>query len=294
MLNSEGKPMLRVDGYYLYTIGAQLRPLFQLRAGAPPAGTPPLEAYFLLFVAESALEPLLYRSVFKLRTCVRAGEELLTVMRALRGKINPQGAQNEPLDFNDTFPITQALNTFEAVLNAELAMTPLYVVTQKAGYDTSVLIEKGTACFPTDLIAKVPGAIPDIVAATRCIAFELPTAAGFHLHRANESVLRAYWDAVTNGAARPKSRNIGDYLKELDSRQKGDDTIKSALRDLKDMHRNPLIHPEHSLDSVDDAVALMNSIHNAVVHMLKAIPVQIVSTEVLAGSGPTGPSGPAS
>lgn len=171
---------------------------------------------------------------------------------------------------------------------------PLYVVTQKAGYDTAILIENGAACFPEDLATKVPEAIPDIAAATRCIAFELPTAAGFHLHRANESVLRAYWDAVTNGDQRPQSRNIGDYLNQLDAKKVGEDTVKSALRDLKDMHRNPLIHPEHSLDTVDDAIALMNSIHSVPVHMLKAIPAQVASTEVLAGSGPTGPSGPAS
>jgi len=241
-LNSERSAVLRVDGYYLYTIGAQLRPLAQI-------ATVPLsqrDAFFALFVAESALEPLLYRSVFRLRTSLRAGEALLSAIRGLRNKLSEGGEAkeaNQPLDFNDVFPIIQALATFEIVLNAELALMPLYVVTQKAGYDTSILIENGTACFPDDLAAKVPEAVPDIKAATRCIAFELPTAAGFHLHRANESVLRGYWDAVTNGAPRPKSRNIGDYLGELDKLNKGDDTVKSALRDLKDMHRNPLIHP---------------------------------------------------
>ena len=110
-----------------------------------------------------------------------------------------------------------------------------------------------------------------VSAATRCVAFNLPTAAGFHLHRLNESVLHRYYDAVTEGAPRPSSRNMGEYLAEMKKRGKGDDKTLSALKDLKDLHRNPLVHPEDSLENIDEALALLGSVHAAVVSMLKAI-----------------------
>jgi hypothetical protein len=169
--------------------------------------------------------------------------------------------------------ITSALTDFEAVFGAEIAGLPLYGVTRKAGYDLPTLIGNGAACFPAELPSKAPEALPDLQQATKCIAFELFTAAGFHLHRANEAVLRRYWDAVTGGASRPASGNMGDYLNELNNRNAGDAKVKAALKDLKNLHRNPLIHPGETLDNVDDAVALMSGVHTAVLNMLKEMPV---------------------
>lgn len=159
----------------------------------------------------------------------------------------------------------------------------VFLVTPKKGLDTGQMIVDGSVAFPTDLPTKVPTAIPDAQQAMRCIVFELPTAAGFHLHRANESVLRRYWDAVTSGAPRPDDRNMGTYLRKLDELGAGDKVVKTALRDLKDQHRNPLIHPEHSLDTVDEAFALFCGVFNAMEGMLKVIPVPSV--------GPPAPPG---
>lgn len=114
--------------------------------------------------------------------------------------------------------------------------------------------------------------MPDLQQATKCIAFEVSTAAGFHLHRANEAVLRKYWDAVTNGATRPATRNMGDYLAAMDKKKVGDEKVKAALRHLKDFHRNPLIHPEDVL-TADEAIALMNGVHTVMVQMLRDIPL---------------------
>jgi hypothetical protein len=66
---------------------------------------------------------------------------------------------------------------------------------------------------------------------------------------------------------------MGDYLNEMNQKKIGDEKVKAALKDLKDLHRNPLIHPEHSLESADEAIALMNGVHTVMVYMLKEIPV---------------------
>lgn len=272
-LGRENISMQRVDGYYLYTVGSQIHPLVDFRYDLPGTpGTTMQEALLPLYVAEGALEPLITRSIFRLRTSVNAGNALLAAVRA--AKAEAEGAQDkrQPLGFMHILQINTAATAFEAVLNAELALMPLYLVTQKAGYDTGILVEHGVWCFPEDVTTKVPDAVADLEQGTKCIAFDLHTAAGFHLHRANESVLRKYWDVVTKGEPRPEDRNIGTFLREMDTKSVGDPVVKGALRHLKDFHRNPLIHPEHVLENADQAIALMNGIHTVIVYMLKEIP----------------------
>lgn len=262
----EGK-MIRVSGHYLYDIGTQMHPLSEIKAGMPLE-----EALLPILIAEGALAPLLQQSIYQLRTSQQSGVELLEVIRDIRNKIEADKEQDATLDPYDAYTLQTAFQKFEAVLAAELQLSPLYLVSPKGAYDIDCLAMKGSDVFPEALGQKVPNAIPDIEQACKCLAFELNTACGFHLHRANESVLRQYYDAVTSGADRPKSRNIGDYLNELNKLNKGDAKVKSALKDLKDLYRNPLIHPEYSIESTDEAIALLGSIHAVVTHMLKEIP----------------------
>ena len=67
---------------------------------------------------------------------------------------------------------------------------------------------------------------------------------------------------------------MGDYIAALTNQGAGDPIVLSALKDLKDLHRNPLIHPEHTLE-IDEAIALLGSIQSVIVHMLKAIPLPV-------------------
>lgn len=282
--------VLRVDGNYLYQVGSQIHPLSEFKADTGVGGkfTTYNDAFLPLLFAEASLEPLIHRSVFRLRTSVQAGNALSSAIKALKAKIDSLKAdeRSQGLDFIEAYSVTNSLTAFEAVLGAELALIPLYVVTQKAGFDTAILIDAGTVCFPEDIWKKAPECASDLAQGTRCIAFELPTAAGFHLHRANEAVLRRYWDAVANGAPRPTSRNMGDYLVGMDKGSFGDPKVKAALRHLKDFHRNPLVHPEHTIQSTDEAIALMNSIHTVIVNMLREIPeIAPLAAQAAAGAG---------
>ena len=46
----------------------------------------------------------------------------------------------------------------------------------------------------------------------------------------------------------------------------------SALRDIKDLHRNPTIHADQTLESVEDAINLQGAIRAAIGFMLGGIP----------------------
>jgi hypothetical protein len=263
--------MQRIDGHYLYTLGYQLHPLSRLRGDDDAVPMNLGEAFPLIWFADSTLDAFLHNSVFRLRYSLGTGESLLAAIRSVRDETMEAKDFTVSLKSGDVYAIKQCLTVFETNLASEMALLDTYLVAKKGALDTTDLIWRGEAAMSPDLAVKVPEAIPDVQQATKCIAFEVPTAAAFHLHRANEAVLRRYYDEVSNGHARPKTRNIGDYLNALDKLGLGDPRVKASLRDLKDLHRNPLIHPEHSLESVDEAIDLLGAIRAVVGQMLKEI-----------------------
>lgn len=260
--------MLRISSYYFYQVGAAIRPLKELDYKSSNR-----TARQILYSGKNWLEDVLGQAGLRLKTSNPKGQELLKAVNDLLGQIDAkQDALDEELGFFDAFYIRSIAQEYETQLSAELQFSDLYLVTRKGGFDTTELAERGESIFPSNLPTKVPEAILDARQAARCLAFELPTAAGFHLHRANEAVLHRYYDVVTNGQQRPANRSIGSYIHELNKKNAGDAKVIAGLQSIKDLHRNPLIHPEESLDSVEEAIALHGAIQSVMVHMLKVIP----------------------
>ncbi len=261
--------MQRIDGAYLYELGAQIRPLEHVTQSNRSYGN----VYMFIYNAQQALRTCLYQSIFKhsLRAVQAPGAQLLSMLEAMIDKAQHQ-SWNGQYEAYEVSNLEVAFRRLESVLMAELQTSALYLAIPKGGFDIAALIESGEQCFPSDLQAKVPRALHEVREAAKCIAFELPTAAGFHLHRANEAVLRVYYDAVTNGAARPKTRNMGDYLKKMDAMEVGDPCVKENLKALKNLHRNPLFHPDHIIQSIDEALNLFAAIRASIGYMLKDIP----------------------
>ncbi len=131
---------------------------------------------------------------------------------------------------------------------------------------------------------KVPAAIKDVQESTKCIAFELPSAAAFHLHRANEATLAAYFDVVSGGAKPPRQKTMGAYLKRMRDLGVGHAKVLAALDQLRDLHRNPVMHPQDFLKDTDEAISLMGAIRAAMTEMLKVIPVS--QSYLLGGPAP--------
>lgn len=257
-----------IHGYYLYSLGSQLHPIVELRQN----GLTYAEAYFPALYARGAVHTFMNGSIYRVRTCREAGNELLEALKPVAEALPAQQKPTDEVDFLIVWNIVEKAKEFEAVLRAELGATPMYYVTPKHNMDMPSMITDGHLAFPPELATKVPEAIPDAQQAAKCIAFDLPTAAGFHLHRTNEAVLRRYFDHVAGAQNRPESRNMGDYLKIMNDLKVGDKKVKAALRDLKDLHRNPLMHPEDHIADTSDAVALMGNVNAAMTLMLKALP----------------------
>src|ERR1700722_18051912 len=158
----------------------------------------------------------------------------------------------------------------QLLLTQELNRQPVYHVFPKRAYDINVLIQDATKLFGDDARKTLsPEAIHDIQEAGKCLAFELPTAAAFHLMRAAETVIREYYALVVGQLPKPKHRNWGAYIKLL--RENGaNDKIVSALEQIKDLHRNPILHPELQLN-LEEAVSLVGIIESVMSTMVSEI-----------------------
>ncbi|HTF14207.1 MAG TPA: hypothetical protein VK643_06025 [Burkholderiales bacterium] len=264
---ASGGPVIRIDGNFLYQVGAEIRPLLGIAQSWTKG-----DVLGHLWSAERWLDLLLNRSVYRLQTSWPSGTELLvTVKRLAREYMKPEANFAEQISWIDHHNITSQAKTFETVLSAELQFSQLYLVQPKGGFDLMQLTENGTAIFPPDLVAKVPETIADAKEAARCIAFELPTAAAFHLHRLQELVLRRYYDVVTGGKPRPEKRNIGAYIDALKGHGFKDQKVFGALSGLKNFHRNPVLHPDDRLENVQEAIALWGNINTVLTYMLKTL-----------------------
>jgi hypothetical protein len=157
--------------------------------------------------------------------------------------------------------------SFESALGLELGRAPIYYVTPKSVFDTRMLIGKGSIVFTDATVDRLPKeAIDDTDQAGRCLAFSLGTAAGFHIARATEAVILRYMAVF--GCAEPKEsqRNWGFYLKSLTDAG-ANPKVVAHLQQIKDLHRNPLIHPEISL-GMGEAVSLWSICTSAIQAMV--------------------------
>jgi len=165
-------------------------------------------------------------------------------------KIPKQGESEEALPYWTVYRIKEAANEFETVLRNECQLMDTYFVTKKGAYSTIDLVEHAHYQVPEPTRGKLPDETKkDLDQAGKCIAFDVPTAAAFHLLRGTEAVIRQYYDAVVPGPKRAsgKMRNWGAYLRLL-SRHQGDEKVISLLTHMKDMYRNPVLHPEETYD----------------------------------------------
>jgi hypothetical protein len=122
------------------------------------------------------------------------------------------------------------------------------VVSQKRGYATSDLVDHAEKMLPLETLAVLPhGVAADIKASGRCLAFDTPTAAGFHILRAVEAVMALYYQHLTGKELPKRNRNWGLYLQKLKTAPSHDVKIWGALDHIRDNYRNPISHPEDTL-----------------------------------------------
>jgi hypothetical protein len=241
--------MKRLNLTFFMELGAALSPLAEI----PPAE--PSEDDFTTF------RVLLIRAMRPLATLLNDEQIPLAIpasrpeaanLRKLFEDSNKQSA----LSRGDMWQVYWCADRLRTLLHGELAVQSVYHIWPKRAFDINLLIEKATSLFSKDVQAWMSDDERyNISQAGKCVAFETPTAAGFHLIRAAESVIRRYYKVVVGTEPALKMRNWGTYIKFLKTCG-GDAKVIHALEQIKDLHRNPVIHPDVAL-TLEEAISLI-------------------------------------
>lgn len=165
-----------------------------------------------------------------------------------------------------------AWGVFEQILQVDLNRAPIYLVTPKGIYATDHLINGAQFALMREVFDGTPEeAKDDLNQAGRCLAFGIWTGAAFHAMRATEKVLRD-WHAAVCG--RPAGFvTMGHAITQLRAKDADPKTL-AALDQLRDLHRNPVSHPEVFLTMSEamELFAISTSAISAIVRQIAKQP----------------------
>lgn len=256
-----GESMRRINLYAYFDCGGGLRTLKNLQTGEARRGD--------LVLPDVVLWRLLNDPIFKTLPSSRAQAVRLSESLA-NAYASDDMFDNSILEDGVLSNIKGLYSTFETFLAEELTRANVYAVDPKGIFETDALVNRASEAIPPKLLKVLPAECAnDLQQAGRCLAFELPTAAGFHIMRATEAAIWKYWDKAVGKKVRPTSRNWGSAIKDLEGGG-ADARITAALRQLKDLHRNPVVHPEVTLD-MDEALALWQVAPGAIIAIAREL-----------------------
>ncbi|MFC1947245.1 hypothetical protein ACFLXY_04910 [Chloroflexota bacterium] len=180
--------------------------------------------------------------------------------------------------------VVDTAKKLETVLSEELATLSTYLASKKGIYSTSDLIDHAEKVFPDSVLSKLsPDVVREIQEAGKCLAFDIPTASGFHMLRATESVLHEYYLIVGKPKKKDKLENWGAYIAYLHKLTEPEaktgakivnhiKKVLALLQQVKDQDRNLIMHPEIVLNA-DDAFILFETTKTAIMTMVEKLSV---------------------
>ncbi len=261
--------MEKVSLPFFYQLGAQLNPLTKFT----PTSDNRVDIFLASFPTHTYVHGLMTSPTFSTLTVCRApGLQLIDAILAVQQWMRDTPAdkwtdKNASADAKFKDVIDKA-KQFETVLSAELQTVESYHVSQKGIYSTAGLMENAENMLPPSLRSRIgKDVIQELRQSGRCLAFDVPTASGFHILRATELVLHEYYINVCKPQTPDHLENWGAYIAEL-KKSKGPSVKETValLQQIKDNERNLIMHPERVL-SPDDAFTLFEIAKGAIMAM---------------------------
>lgn len=161
----------------------------------------------------------------------------------------------------DRSQLNNTMKMLESTLRAETATLNAYVLTEQR-LDGRRLIDRPESFLGNKTFNKLPFVAQyDIKEAGKCIAFEVPTAGAFHLLRATEDTLRAYYTHFVKRGRKPNPmwNDMVNALKAKPRKPKPNTALLDHLDNIRTNFRNPTDHPEmiYGIDEVQNLFALV-------------------------------------
>lgn len=179
-----------------------------------------------------------------LRVTIRAAADLKKLMVTLK-----ETPADSKLDAAQAKKLTSTVRALRQTLEAELKGMNAYVVSPKRIEVEHLVGEPASLFAPNVFSAMSDIARYDITEAAKCIAFERPTAAAFHLMRATEESLRNYYCHFVK-RDRLDPMLWGPVVQALKNhrRAKAHDALNRNLDNIRVSFRNPTQHPDKVYD----------------------------------------------
>ena len=284
--------MEQVDQYAYYWLGVTLA---RLSDALPSREAKKFGAIMLpLFNAQRALNEFVSAPFFVHSRSV--ARDLVIHLNALESEATPKDDKEGPFNYDKEFQpwgsvsqIKRLITEIGTLLARECPTVPIFFIPPKGIYKTEDLINQAENMFSETMRKVIPSqAITDVHEAGRCIAFELPTAAGFHVLRATEALTREYYKFVINKDS--GKTDWGKCIEELKEQAAADNGLLELLDQIRD-ERNTVMHPRRNL-SMDEAIGVVNlaqaAISRTAIDMMNKGPQHTLS---LTASTPAGDDG---
>jgi hypothetical protein len=275
MIPIGGIPMEKINLPFFYQLGALLNPLTEMEAKD--------ENRVSIYLAANNVSEYIRKlldSYPTLVVCRDSGEKLIKATGEigdwLRNTPHDKWRESNVSIRLKCMRLIGEAKELQTVLSAELPKLETYYVTQKGIYDTTALIAQTERVLPISMLNKIDQTIVmDIRESGKCLAFDCATASGFHIMRAVESVMHKYYVYVCKPQPRPTKMldSWAAYIRELSKSQKPEvQEVVAIIRQIKDRHRNLIMHPEIIL-TPDEAFTLFEIAQGAIIAMTNALPI---------------------
>lgn len=157
------------------------------------------------------------------------------------------------------------ISTLENIIFAE-ARTKFHYVTFDRRYNLEYLLDFPEKLFSDGVFSSLPELSKyDFQESFKCIAYEAPTAAAFHMLRATEGLLKKLYFSFVK-QKRLKMPMWGNMVNQLQkkTRNKPSSVLLEALDNIRNSYRNPTNHPEaiYTISQAEDLLGLCIDVVN--------------------------------
>lgn len=261
----------KFNPYDTYSLGKSLFPVLNL----VDKDYKYVEIMWPLFTARQALTAQLRaETVFQSASIRAANSVIFAINNVIPSDIEQmfKVEDSQQIDRYMIESVKDRIQSLETVLSNDMPGVAAYVVSQKGIYKTDDLIAHVDQHFPNEIRKDIPDqAKKDLLESGKCLAFEVPTACAFHLWRAVETVMGAYYKKLTKSTfeADNVTKNWSVYIKALDAKG-ADQSITMFLGHIREKYRNPQTHPEAMLE-MNEALGLFGVATSAIHQMILEI-----------------------
>ncbi len=245
----------RTTGGYIY-LGTAIRYLIGLSQGVP--------IYAEGTVADNVAGLLQRLESYEFHVASRVAREIKELGEKWAAELSDhpedeEWSKSRVLTSEEVFILTDRARILRETVLAEASGKVAFIATDKR-YTVEKLLEDIGSLFGEGVFESLPDiAKSDFAEGGKALAYELPTAAAFHILRGTEATLRDFYLRVVKRDRIREPRMWGPMVNNLRARKKPPPALLlDNLDSLRSNFRNPTQHPDkiYDLDEAQDLLAL--------------------------------------